>query len=102
MTNAFSAIPALTKALDDTDNGTANAAVSALTRTPTLSALDAYLGLLDSSNASWRDRAKRALTTLAPRARTRIEEHADTKPFSPRALAILKEIYLPLDPDKKG
>jgi putative membrane-bound dehydrogenase-like protein len=102
MPNATAAIPALTKALEDSDNATANAAVSALTRMPTMAGLDAYLGLLDSTNASWRDRAKRALTTLAPRARTRIEEHADAKPFSPQALAILKEIYLPLDPDKTG
>jgi putative heme-binding domain-containing protein len=103
MNTQAAAIPAaLTKALKDPDDATSNAAVSALTRRPSMVALDAYLDLLSSQNASWRDRARRALTVLAPRARTQIEARAEAQPFSPQALTILREIYLPLDPDKKG
>lgn len=102
MNTQGAAVPALTKALADPDDATANAAVSALTRMPTMSALDAYLDLLGSPNAGWRDRARRALTILAPRARTKIEERAQAKPFPPQVLAVLREIYLPLDPEKKG
>lgn len=87
------AVPALVKAAQDKDGQVAQAAVSALAKTPTVDALDAYLAGVASKNAGLRQTATKALSAISTQALPLLEARAQAGQLSPDVLAAVQSVF---------
>jgi putative membrane-bound dehydrogenase-like protein len=88
---AKSAIPSLLKAY--LDKSTRFEAAAALTQTPDLRALDAYLEGLGGRNATLREQCRKAVAAIAPAALPLIESKLEATLLSGDVIAELQRVY---------
>ncbi len=76
-------------------------AISALTQTPDLKALSAYLSGLENRDGGVRDRSRRAIEKFRDQALPLIEKRLEGEPLSAQAMNELKQIFTPIVPEDK-
>ena len=85
------AVPALLKAAQDPQTKTE--AITALAKTPTLDALDAYVEGLASKDSGARNGSMQAIKSLSAKALPLLEAKAEAGTIPPEAMAALQEIF---------